>query len=242
MEKSLKNEVGEIYYGRNIKISEAENIMEYIIKENPFNEYDSIKIRIIQEKTRKLMLFNSEYSLFYQMQYPDPDTLNQLTKEKQMIIVNNWLDISAYISTEIFHREPVNINLCDKNWKIIKHIDGVDFFAHLIKYTNGSRFFYSNYVAKEESEKLYKWFDENYKFNDKENNTNNTSSVDIFLSKNGNIYQIRSPVEESVSQDQEYIVLFKNKAEEISKGIFNNLKVNFYLCDKYLRTYIIISN
>ena len=236
--KTISYDYGSIKYDRNINYDEADNIFNYFYINNPLPDIENVNLKIFQQKTRKLLLFSCEYNLNFQIPPSFIDKLLNLKDEEKNNITKQCIDVSAYISTEIFHREPVNINLCDNDWQIIQKIDGVDFFKNMIKYKNGGRFFYSNYVSKEVSEKVYEWYGNKFGFNS--NDRNQILPVDIFLNKNIDTFQIRSPVEEDVANGEQYKEYFKNILSAISKNVLKDAKVELYLCNKYLKTYSVI--
>ena len=216
----------------------AENIFNYFYINNPLPDIENVNLKIFQQKTRKLLLFSCEYNLNFQIPPSFVDKYLSLKDEEKNEITKLCIDISQYISTEIFHREPVNINLCNNDWEVIQNIKGVDFFNNLIKYSNGGRFFYSNYVSKEEGKKVYDWYANKFGFNSSDRNK--ILPVDIFLNKNIDTYQIRSPIEEEAANSGQFTEYFKNISDTLSKNVLNDAKVELYLCNKYLKLYSVI--
>lgn len=58
----------------------------------------------------------------------------------------------------------------------------------------------------------------------------------VQLDKSGDTYQYRVVVKEGIDKDEQYIALYRDFANELSKNVFNGAKVEVDLCDKHLKT------
>jgi hypothetical protein len=93
---------------------------------------------------------------------------------------------------------------------------------------NGVQLFYTSEITDAEADKLGEFLMES-EFADGEEKT-------VQIAKTGSTYDFRMVVKKGLEEDQEYAVIFKQFATDISKNVFNNAPVDLHACDEYLET------
>lgn len=58
----------------------------------------------------------------------------------------------------------------------------------------------------------------------------------VQLNKNGSTYEFRMVIKKGIENDQEFINIFKQFAEELSVNVFEGSQTDIHLYDEYLKT------
>ena len=93
---------------------------------------------------------------------------------------------------------------------------------------NGVQLFYTTEITDAEADKLGEYLVES-EFADGEEKT-------VQITKTGSTYDFKMVVKKGLEQDQEYAVVFKQFAADISKNVFNDAQVDLHACDENLET------
>ena len=93
---------------------------------------------------------------------------------------------------------------------------------------NGGQLYYTTNVTVDEANKLGKYL-VSEKFFDGNEKT-------VQINKTGNTFEFRMAIKKGIENDQQFIQIFKQFANELSASVFEGEKVDIHLCDRYLKT------
>ncbi|MEO6612522.1 MAG: hypothetical protein ABIT05_05500 [Chitinophagaceae bacterium] len=158
--------------------------------------------------------------------------------------------LAAKASKEVFGGKKVTIALADKNFKDYKTIPWDDAVAKSLEAppappttspdlakskeefdhqkASGIDFYWKG-ISDEESKTIADYIVKNGAFS-------GGSTVEIYMTKEGDRYIIRFPMIESARTDPSYIAEVDKVSKQIKENVFANLPYSFYITDEQLRT------
>jgi hypothetical protein len=208
---------GDLYYVSSVKETEAKKLGEYLTQGGFF---DGSPISVQIQKSRDIWEFRMVVKQGY---------------EKDEKIVEDMKEVAAELSKNVFEGAPVNVHLCDSQFKTLRVVNfpksdkGVAQSQYGVKLIfNAGELYYNEPVTRSEAEKLGQYLVQ-AKFFD-------GTRKSVQINKSGQTYQFRYVVIGGYDQKEEYIDLVKQFSAQLSEGVFQNAAVDIHLCDSYLKT------
>jgi hypothetical protein len=139
-------------------------------------------------------------------------------------------EVAAELSRNVFEGTPVNVHLCDSQFKTLRVVNfpksdrGVAQSQYGLKLIfNAGELYYTQPVTRSEAEKLGQYLVQAKFFDGKPKS--------VLIKKSGQTYQFRYVVIGGYEQKEEYIGHVKEFSTELSENVFHNAPVDIHLCD-----------
>lgn len=205
---------GEVYYKPPIMDSEARKLGEYLV-ENGFFDGTPKSIQLIKPDDTYTIRFVIKKGL-----------------EKDDNIIDSLKQISAFVSSDIFDEEPVDVHICNNAFETISEIKGIS-YGRSLKF-DGDILYYKEPISTAKAVEL----------------GNYLKSIGVFinqgammmLTKDSDIFRLHLIIEEVTEVDDGFLENVRIVAEAISKDVFSGDRINIHLCDQFFNTNQVVSS